>query len=67
MRVLNFEIVVEEKGKSAPPGYDTFIKITISDGKNTTVVHIMARSNLDKPYLHEVNAYGSIEAIKFTR
>ncbi len=63
---MNFEIVVKGEGKSTPRGYDTFIKITISDGKNTTVVQIMAKSKLKKPYLHEVNAYGSIKAIKFT-
>jgi hypothetical protein len=63
MGVLNFEIVVEEKGKSIPRGYDTFIKITISHGEETTVIRILARSNLGKPYLHEVNAYGHIKAI----
>jgi hypothetical protein len=66
MGLLNFEIVVEEDGKSIPRGYDTFIKITISRGRETTVVRILARSNLKKPYLHEVIAYGSIEAIKVT-
>jgi hypothetical protein len=66
MGVLDFEIIVEEKGKSIPRGYDTFITITISHRGKTTVVLILARSNLDKPYLHEVNAYGSIKAIKVT-
>ncbi len=64
MGVLNFEILVDEKDKSIPRGYDTFIKITISHRGKKTVVLILARSNLDKPYLHEVNAYGNIKAIK---
>ncbi len=63
MGVLNFEIVVEEEGKSIPQGYVIFITITISHNRKKTVVHILARSKLDKPYLHEVNAYGIIKAI----
>jgi hypothetical protein len=65
MGVLNFEIVVEE-GESEPPGYNILITITISNGEETTDVLVLARSNLDKPYLHKVNAYGSIKAIKYT-
>jgi hypothetical protein len=66
MGVLNFEIVVEEEGKSIPRGYDTFITITISHMGKTTVVLILVRLNLNKPYLDEVNAYGTIKAIKVT-
>jgi hypothetical protein len=59
MSILNFE----EEGKSIPLEYVTFITITISHKGKTTVVHILARSSLDKPYLHEVNACGIIKAI----
>jgi hypothetical protein len=62
MGVLNLEILVEEEGKSIPRGYDLFIIITISHGRKTTVVRILARSNLDKPYLNAVNAYENIKA-----
>jgi hypothetical protein len=69
MGVLNFEIVVEEEvcevveGKSIRQGYVRFITITISHEGKKTVVHILANENLDKPYLHEVNANGIIKAI----
>ncbi len=64
MGVLNFEILVEEEGKSTPGGYKTFITITISHKGKTTVVLILARKKLVTPYLHEVNAYGDIEVIE---
>jgi len=56
--------IVEEEGKSNPDEYITFIKITICHRGKKTVVRILARKKLDKPYLHEVNAYGNKEAIK---
>jgi hypothetical protein len=47
MCVLNFEIVVQEEGKSIPPEYVTVITITISYKEKTMVVHIASKS-LDK-------------------
>jgi hypothetical protein len=66
MGLLNFEIVVEEEGKEKekdPPEYVTFLTITISYMGKKTVVRILAKKILDKPYLHEINEFKDTKAI----